>query len=115
MAYEDLREFIKALEKHQELKRITVPVSSDQEITEITDRVSKSKDNKALLFENVDGGNIPVLINALGSQRRMEIALEVNKVEDVAARLTDWLDFKSPQGQFILAKEQPQASEPGCR
>mgnify|MGYP000550067117 FL=1 len=72
MAYADLREFIKALEKNNELKRIKIPVSSDQEIAEITDRVSKSKDNnKALLFENVDGGKIPVLINALGSERRM--------------------------------------------
>src|SRR5215813_4393678 len=70
MAYSDLREFIKVLEKNKELKRVTVPVSSDQEITEITDRVSKSKENnKALLFENVDGGEIPVLINALGSRK----------------------------------------------
>ena len=75
MAYADLREFIRALEKHHELKRIKVPVSSDQEITEITDRVSKSTDgNQALLFENVDGGDIPVLINAFGSKRRMAIA-----------------------------------------
>jgi len=99
MAYADLREFIKALEKNNELKRIKVPVSSDQEITEITDRVSKSKENnKALLFENVDGGEISVLINALGSRRRMELALEVESVEDVGARLTEWLDFKSPEG-----------------
>src|SRR5215813_14754528 len=99
MAYSDLREFIKVLEKNKELRRISVPVSSDQEITEITDRVSKSKENnKALLFENVDGGSIPVLINALGSRRRMELALEVDSVEDVAARLTEWLDFKSPEG-----------------
>ena len=82
MAYSDLREFIKVLEKNKEFKRVTVPVSSDQEITEITDRVSKSKENnKALLFENVDGGEIPVLINALGSRRRMELALEVSNVD----------------------------------
>ena len=63
MAYSDLREFIRALERNNELKRIKLPVSSDQEITEITDRVSKSKEsNKALLFENVDGGKIPVTV-----------------------------------------------------
>ena len=87
MAYDDLREFIKVLEKHKELKRITTPVSSDQEITEITDRVSKAG-GPALLFENVDDGKIPVLINALGSRRRMALALEVNEVEQVAGRLT---------------------------
>ena len=41
MAYSDLREFIKVLEKNKELKRVSAQVSSDQEITEITDRVSK--------------------------------------------------------------------------
>ena len=114
MAYSDLREFIKVLEKNKELKRVSVPVSSDQEITEITDRVSKSKEsNKALLFENVDGGSIPVLINALGSRRRMELALEVSSVEDVAARLTEWLDFKSPEGLLEKVKMLPKLAELG--
>src|SRR5262249_42152274 len=114
MAYSDLREFIKVLEKNKELKRVTVAVSSDQEITEITDRVSKSKENnKALLFENVDGGEIPVLINALGSRRRMELALEVSSVEDVAARLTEWLDFKSPEGLLEKVKMLPKLAELG--
>ncbi len=114
MAYSDLREFIKVLEKNKELKRVSAQVSSDQEITEITDRVSKSKENnKALLFENVDDGSIPVLINALGSRRRMELALEVSSVEDVAARLTEWLDFKSPEGLLEKVKMLPKLAELG--
>ena len=112
MAYEDLREFVKVLEKHGELKRIKTRVSSDQEITEITDRVSK-RGGPALLFENVDDGRIPVLINALGSRRRMELALEVDSVEDVAARLTEWLDFKSPQGLIEKVKMLPKLAELG--
>jgi len=112
MAYEDLREFIKVLERQEELKRITVPVSSDQEVTEITDRVSK-RGGPALLFENVDGGKIPVLINALGSRRRMELALGVESVEDVAGRLTDWLDFKSPEGLLAKVKMLPKLAELG--
>ncbi|MFM8395613.1 MAG: UbiD family decarboxylase, partial [Acidobacteriota bacterium] len=112
MAYSDLRDFIKVLEKNKELKRISAPVSSDQEITEITDRVSKAG-GPALLFENVDGGKIPVLINALGSKRRMELALEVDNVEDVAARLTDWLDFKSPEGLLEKVKMLPKLAELG--
>src|SRR5829696_1949707 len=112
MAYHDLREFIKTLDKHGELKRIKIPVSSDQEITEITDRVSK-RGGPALLFENVDGGKIPVLINAFGSRRRMELALEVQSVEDVAARLTEWLDFKSPTGLLEKVKMLPKLAELG--
>src|SRR5919198_524466 len=114
MAYADLREFIKVLEKNRELKRISVPVSSDQEITEITDRVSKSNShNKALLFDNVDGRDVPVLINALGSKRRMELALEVDDIEEVAARLTQWLDFKSPEGLLEKVKMLPKLAELG--
>jgi 4-hydroxy-3-polyprenylbenzoate decarboxylase len=112
MAYENLREFIKVLEKHRELKRVSVPVSSDQEITEITDRVSKAG-GPALLFENVDGGKVPVLINALGSRRRMELALEVESVDAVAARLTEWLDFKSPTGLLEKVKMLPKLAELG--
>ena len=73
MAYADLRDFIARLEAEGELIRITAPVSPHLEITEITDRLSKSPadHNKALLFENVEGYTMPVLINALGSARRM--------------------------------------------
>lgn len=114
MAYEDLREFIKVLERNKELKRITVPVSSDQEITEITDRVCKSSTrNVALLFENVDNRKTPVLINAFGSKRRMELALEVNSIEDISHRFTEWLDFKSPTGLLEKVKMLPKLAEIG--
>src|SRR5262249_1746591 len=114
MAYSDLREFIKVLERNKELKRVSVPVSSDQEITEITDRVSKSKENnQALLFENVDGGSIPVLINALGSRRRRRLRLKVSRLKDTAAGLTEWLDFKSPEGLLEKGKRWPKLAELG--
>jgi 4-hydroxy-3-polyprenylbenzoate decarboxylase len=114
MAYEDLREFIKVLERNKELKRISVPVSSDQEITEITDRVCKSsQQNVALLFENVDNGKVPVLMNAFGSKRRMELALEVNSIEEISHRFTEWLDFKSPTGLLEKVKMLPKLAEIG--
>ena len=113
MAYEDLREFIKVLERNKELKRISMPVSSDQEITEITDRVCKSSNNVALLFENVDNGKVPVLMNAFGSKRRMELALEVNSIEDISHRFTEWLDFKSPTGLLEKVKMLPKLAEIG--
>jgi|694.fasta_scaffold00923_33 4-hydroxy-3-polyprenylbenzoate decarboxylase len=77
--YSDLREYLAEIEAAGELIRIKAEVSSELEITEITDRVSKSlgRENKALLFENVLGYEIPVLINLMGSHQRLEMGLGV--------------------------------------
>jgi len=101
LAYEDLRAFIRALEQAGELRRIAVEVDPILEISEIADRVSKSG-GPALLFENVRGSRIPVLINAFGSPRRMELALEVNSVEEVAARIRELVEIKPPEGLLDL-------------
>jgi len=89
LAYKDLREFIEALEKRGLLKRIKAEVDPELEITEITDRISKQqgKKNVALLFENVKGYSMPVLMNAMGSMERMALALGVSDVEEVADEL----------------------------
>ena len=71
MAYQDLREFIRALEKNHELKRITVEVDPILEITEFADRAVK-QGGPALLFEKPKGYTIPVLINSFASMRLME-------------------------------------------
>ena len=78
MAFGDLREFIEHLDKQGWLRRVSAPVSRDLEIAEITDRVSKSAGarNVALLFENVRGSDMPVLINAFGSSERIAAALK---------------------------------------
>lgn len=93
MAFKDLREFIDALDKRGLLKRITTPVDCELEITEITDRVSKLKGakNVALLFENVKGYDVPVLMNAFGSMERMAIAFGVEKIDDIADELREIL------------------------
>ncbi len=93
MAYKDLREFIADLEQHGLLKRIQTEVDPYLEITEITDRVSKKegKDNVALLFENVKGSKMPVLMNAYGSYERMSMALGVEKLDDVADELREMM------------------------
>ncbi len=100
MAYQDLSEFVSKLEAAGELRRISVPVSRDLEIAEITDRVCKgpAENNKALLFENVDGFDIPVLINAFGNEKRMAIALGVNKLDDLHHNLANLIDMKLPSG-----------------
>lgn len=91
MAYKDLREFIDVLEQRGLLRRITEPVDCHLEITEITDRVSKmeGRDNVALLFENVKGYDMPVLMNAFGSYERMALALGVEKLDDVGDELRE--------------------------
>src|ERR1700682_3989752 len=80
MAYADLRGFIRALEKNGELKRIPFEVDPELEITEFADRSVKTG-GPALLFEKPRNSNIPVLINAFASMRRMEIALGVDNIE----------------------------------
>ncbi len=89
MAFRDLRQFIKHLEKRGQLKRVRVPVSAELEITEITDRISKGPldQNVALLFENVTGHDVPVLINAFGSAQRMAWAAGVDDLDELGQRL----------------------------
>jgi 4-hydroxy-3-polyprenylbenzoate decarboxylase len=110
LAYESLHDFILALEKSGELKRITAEVDSELEITEITDRVSKAG-GPALLFENVKGHSIPVLINALGSEKRMLMALEADSFQEIAGRIEAFLDFKTPEGIIDKIKMLPQLME----
>jgi 4-hydroxy-3-polyprenylbenzoate decarboxylase len=96
MAYADLREFIRALDKQGELKRIPFEVDPELEITEFADRSVKNG-GPALLFENPKGSKVPVLINAFASTTRMEIALE-SSADDVAGRISEFLQMRMPEG-----------------
>ena len=119
MAYNDLREWIATLEQAGELKRIKTEVDPILELAEITDRVSKGKDRHghgggpALLFENPKGHDIPVLINQFGSERRMRMALEVDSLDEVADRIRQFMDVKSPQGFLDKVKMLPMLAEMG--
>ena len=93
----DLREWIALLEREGELRRISAEVDPDLEITEIVDRVVKAG-GPALLFENPKGSQHPLLINQFGTERRMCLALGVEKLDDAAAKLGDVLDMQPPQG-----------------
>jgi len=107
VSFTDLREFVAHLEKRGRLRRVTVPVSRDLEITEITDRVSKGppEQNVALLFERVQDFDMPVLVNAFGSQDRMSAALGMSHLDELGERVAKLLDLKLP-GTFAerLAK-----------
>ena len=132
MAHDDLRDWIKTLEKSGELKRIREEVSPELEIAEITDRVSKigkrtsssptlsakealrmghpTQDDSAgnqryapggpaLLFENVKGfPGQSVLMNQFGSERRMAMALGVNRLDEIAERIKGLMQMKAPEG-----------------
>jgi 4-hydroxy-3-polyprenylbenzoate decarboxylase len=127
LAYDDLRGWIKALDKAGELKHIHEPVDPILEIAEITDRVSKwgkpgsvgagaksAPGGPALLFENVKGyPGSRVLMNQFGSERRMKMALNVDSLDDVAARIEGLLQLKSPEGLLGKLKMLPMLAEVG--
>src|SRR5437899_2491829 len=102
-----------ALERAGELKTIHTPVNPILEIAEITDRVSKTG-GPALLFQNVEGHpGSQVLINQFGSARRMNLALEVDSLDQVADRIRHFMDVKSPQGFLNKVKMLPMLAEMG--
>src|SRR5208283_3357753 len=113
MAYRDLREFIRALEQNRELKRVTCEVDPILEITEFADRAVK-QGGPALLFEKPKGYSVPVLINAFASMRKMEIALEVASVEEVAARIVEFLEMRMPESLLGKLKMLPKLAEMGA-
>jgi 4-hydroxy-3-polyprenylbenzoate decarboxylase len=96
MPYNSLQDFLQVLAREGELKRITHPVKAELEIAEIADRVMKSG-GPALLFENVVGKQVPVLINAFGSAKRMALALGATDVEEVAREVEKLVQTKPPK------------------
>jgi 4-hydroxy-3-polyprenylbenzoate decarboxylase len=95
----DLRSFLQEVEKLGQLKRISHPVSTRLEITEIADRVVKAG-GPALLFENVkETPGVPVAIGLFGSHERMALALHA-KPEDIAARIEGLIQTRPPQTLF---------------
>jgi 4-hydroxy-3-polyprenylbenzoate decarboxylase len=115
LGYTDLREWIAALERAGELRHIRTEADPILEITEIADRVSKSKDGgPALLFENLKGyPGQRLLINQFGSARRMNMALEVNALDEVSDRIRMFMDVKSPQGILDKIKMLPMLADLG--
>ena len=121
MAYNDLRDWIAELDRAGELKRIRTEVDPILEITEIADRVSKGAAKKysrpggpALLFENVKGAHgVPVLINQFGSERRMQMALGVDRLDEVSERIRQLMNMKSPEGFMEKLKMLPMLADMG--
>lgn len=102
MAYSGLTGFITALEQKDELLRINTFVNPILEITEITDRVTKSE-GKALLFENT-GTEFPILINAFGSDKRMAMAIGRGNLDEAGAEIESIFNNLSDNSNSILKK-----------
>ena len=96
MAFKNFQEFVNYLDKHGELIKIKAEVSPDLEITEITDRVSK-KYGKALLFENVKSSQFPVVTNAFGSFKRIEMAFGLS-ADEMAKKIEELTKTQVQEG-----------------
>ncbi|GGM14211.1 menaquinone biosynthesis decarboxylase [Deinococcus aerophilus] len=101
MAFPDIQSFMRLLEDRGELLRVSVPVSHDLEITEIADRLVK-KGGPALLFENVRGSDFPVAIGLMGTRERTALALGVDDLDDLAAKVRALIDLKGGGGKLGL-------------
>lgn len=110
MAYRDLRDFLKDLEKEGDLLRIKDEIDKDLEITHILDRAVK-EEGPAIIFENVKGSKIKVVGNILGTHRRMLKALGVKDYKEIDERISSLLDFKSPSNLIEKIKMLPELNE----
>jgi len=110
MAIEDLGEFVEKLEKAGELKRIKTQVDANLEIAEILRRTMYAN-GPALYFENVKNYDMPVLGNAFGSLKRLEIGLETDDFTQIGQRIVDMTKMEIPSGIFEKIKKLPELSK----
>lgn len=110
MAIEDLSEFIEKIEKIGELRRVKIQVDADLEIAEILRRTMYTN-GPAILFENVKNHNIPVLGNAFGSLKRLEIGLETDDFTQIGQRIVDMTKMDIPSGLFDKIRKLPELSK----
>jgi len=108
----DIHQFVEELEKAGELKRIKTEVDTNLEIAEILQRVMYDK-GPAVYFENVKGYDIPVLGNAFGSLKRLEIGLETSDFTEIGQRIVNMTKLDIPSGFFNKIKKLPELSKMG--
>ncbi|MBA3750364.1 MAG: menaquinone biosynthesis decarboxylase [Nitrosopumilus sp.] len=111
MVSDNLLEYINTLESIGELKRVTVEVNSELEVAEIMRRLMYTGKSPAILFENIKGHDIPILGNAFGSIKRLQIALDLQDFSDIGKRIVDLTKLKMPSGVLNKIKMLPKLSE----
>ena len=110
MPIEDTSQFIEELEKAGELKRVKTEVDTNLEIAEILRRAMYSN-GPAILFENVKNYDMPVLGNAFGSLKRLEIGLETTDFTEIGQRIVDLTKMDIPSGFLNKIKKLPELSK----
>ena len=109
MKYKDLRDFIRQLEAKGELVRITQPIDTDLEMTEIADRTLRAG-GPALLFENPKNHDMPVLANLFGTPERVAMGMGQESVEalrEVGKLLAYLKEPEPPKGLKDLWEKLP--------
>ncbi len=113
--FEDLKDFLAALERAGELKRINAPVDPTLEMSEIVTRTVRAG-GPALLFETPTRGHMPVAINLFGTEKRMAIALGVDDVNEIGTRIGEllkpdlvpgWSGLRDGLGKLMQLKSVP--------
>ncbi|OLE28668.1 MAG: menaquinone biosynthesis decarboxylase [Actinobacteria bacterium 13_1_20CM_3_71_11] len=113
--YHDLKDYLAALERAGELRRVTVPVDPTLEISEIVTRTVRAG-GPALLFEKPTRGGYPVAINLFGTHKRMAMALGVEDVNEIGARIgalikpelpVGWSGIREGLGKLMQLKSVP--------
>ncbi len=110
MPIEDVSEFIEQLEKAGELKRVKTQVDSNLEVSEILSRVMYAN-GPAILFENIKNYDTPILANAFGSIKRLEIGLEMQDFTEIGQRIVDMTRMEMPTGILDKLKKLPELSK----
>jgi 4-hydroxy-3-polyprenylbenzoate decarboxylase len=111
MPYESLTEYVQALDKAGQLAHVNVKVNPDLEMAEIMRRLMYKGNQPAVLFENVQGSSMPVLGNAFGTMKRLQLALETTDFTEIGRRVTDLTRMKMPAGVLDKLKMLPKLSE----
>jgi len=102
MAFQDLQGFVDLLEQRGQLVRVSAPISSTLEISEIADRFVKVG-GPALLFENVKGSSFPLAIGLMGTPQRMAWALGLESLEELAERVRDLIKIRVGGPRALLS------------
>ena len=110
MPIEDIHELVEILEKAGELKKISTEVDSELELAEILRRTMYDN-GPALFFENVKGYDMPVLGNAFGSMKRLELSLETSDFTEIGQRIADMSKMEIPKGMLSKIKKLPELSK----
>jgi len=111
MPFESLGEYVDALDKSGQLARVKKRVSPHLEIAEIMRRLMYAGNQPAVLFEDVEGYDIPVLGNAFGTLRRLQTALEIENFQEIGQRIADLTKMKMPAGMLNKLRMLPKLSE----